>query len=174
MLAGLLSLISAVTFAYANASMRRGVLTGTVLQAVAVSLSVGIPLFILVMLLFGGFSLLSTLSGTAVGLLALSGVIHFALQGIAIIAQPKLWANLVAPVQQYGLVIYLLLAVFWLGDSLTALRIVGIILVVVGPAITLRNDPQGGSTTANEFQPSLSDGYLFAFLSALGFGVSPI
>jgi len=33
-----------VTFAYANASVRRGVLTGTVLQAVGISLPVALPI----------------------------------------------------------------------------------------------------------------------------------
>jgi hypothetical protein len=42
MIGGLLALVSAVTFAFANAGVRRGVLTGTVLQAVAISLLVAL------------------------------------------------------------------------------------------------------------------------------------
>ena len=42
-------------------------------------------------------------------------------------------ANLVAPIQQYSLVITLVLAVVWLDEALTLLRIIGIVLVIVGP-----------------------------------------
>jgi uncharacterized membrane protein len=179
MLGGLLSLVSAVTFAYANASVRRGVLTGTVLQAVAISLPVAIPFFVLAMLLTDGFPVLATLSWRSIGLLALAGIIHFAwARHCNYRATKAMGANLVAPVQQYSLVITLLLAVLWLGESLTVLRIIGIILVVAGPAMTLRGDD--GAARADEakpekkYQPNLSEGYIYALLSALGFGVSPI
>ena len=179
MLGGLLSLVSAVTFAYANASMRRGVLTGTVFQAVAISLPVAIPFFVLAMLLTGGFPLLATLPWRSVVLLALAGIIHFAwARHCNYRATKAMGANLVAPVQQYSLVITLLLAVFWLGESLTVLRIVGIFLVVAGPAMTLRDD--GGATSPDDasrpkkYQPNLSEGYFYALLSAVGFGVTPI
>lgn len=179
MLGGLLSLISAVSFAYANASVRRGVLTGTVFQAVAISLPVAIPFFLFAMLMTGGFPLLAAMSWRSIGLLALAGIIHFAwARHCNYRATKAMGANLVAPVQQYSLVITLLLAVFWLGESLTVLRIIGIILVVAGPAMTLRGD--GDTTKADEakpekkYQPNLSEGYVYASLSALGFGVTPI
>jgi hypothetical protein len=56
MIGGFLSLLSAVTFAYANASVRRGVLTGTVLQAVAISLPVALPFFLVAMAFGGGYA----------------------------------------------------------------------------------------------------------------------
>jgi uncharacterized membrane protein len=179
MLGGLLSLVSAVTFAYANASMRRGVLTGTVLQAVAISLPVAIPLFVLAMLLTGGFPLLVALSWRSIGLLALAGVIHFAwARHCNYRATKAMGANLVAPVQQYSLVITLLLAVFWLGESLTVLRVVGIVLVVAGPAMTLRGDGRAAKVDEEKpekkYRPNLSEGYFYALLSAFGFGVTPI
>ena len=59
MLGGLLSLLSAITFAYANASVRRGVLSGTVLQAVGISLPIALPIFALVMWPIGGFAALA-------------------------------------------------------------------------------------------------------------------
>lgn len=179
MLGGLLSLVSAVTFAYGNATVRRGVLTGTVLQAVAISMLVAIPVFVVAMLLVGGFPLLATLSWRSLGLLAFTGVIHFAWARYCNYRATKaMGANLVAPVQQYSLVISLLLAVFWLGEELTVLRIVGIALVIAGPAMTLRGGTR--ETAADEaapekkYQPNLSEGYFYALLSALGFGVSPI
>jgi uncharacterized membrane protein len=178
-LGGLLSLISAVTFAYANASVRRGVLTGTVLQAVAISLPVALPFFIIAMALTGGFPLLVAFSWQSLGLLALAGIIHFAwARHCNYRATKAMGANLVAPVQQYSLVITLLLAILWLGESLTLLRIIGIVLVVVGPSLTLRGGKSlavaAESKPTERYQPNLAEGYFYALLSALGFGISPI
>ena len=182
MIGGLLSLLSAVTFAYSNASVRRGVLTGTVLQAVAISLPVALPFFLLAMLAAGAFPALAAFDMRALVLLALAGIVHFALARYCNYRATKaIGANLVAPVQQYSLVITLVLAIVWLGEALTPLRILGIVLVVVGPTLTLRPDRKAISPVAPEepngiapFTPQYGEGYLFALLSAVGFGISPI
>jgi uncharacterized membrane protein len=182
MIGGLLSLLSAVTFAYANASVRRGVLTGTVLQAVAISLPVALPFFILAMALSGGFPALMGFDARTLSLLALAGIVHFALARYCNYRATKaIGANLVAPVQQYSLVITLFLAVFWLGEGLTVLRILGIVLVVAGPTFTLRPAKQSTAATAAPaggaiaaFTPQYREGYFYALLSAVGFGLSPI
>src|SRR5664279_1899596 len=145
MIGGLLSLLSAVTFAYANASVRRGVLTGTVLQAVAISLPVALPFFIVAMLMTDGFQVLTEFSWTSLGLLVLAGIIHFAWARYCKYRATKaMGANLVAPIQQYSLVITLVLAVVWLGETLTPLRMIGIVLVVMGPALTGGSDKKLG------------------------------
>jgi uncharacterized membrane protein len=178
MIGGLLSLLSAVTFAYANATVRRGVLTGTVLQAVAISLPIALPFFIIAMLPIGGFAALMTFNTRTIVLLALAGILHFAVaRYFNYRATKAIGANLVAPIQQYSLVITLVLAVVWLGETLTVLRIIGIALVVAGPAFTMDNKtataaPDGGKTKA--FEPEYREGYFFALLSAVGFGISPI
>jgi uncharacterized membrane protein len=180
MIGGLLSLLSAITFAYANASVRRGVLTGTVLQAVAISLPIALPFFILAMLPIGGFAALMTFSTRTIVLLVLAGILHFAVaRYFNYRATKAIGANLVAPIQQYSLVITLVLAVVWLGEALTVLRIIGILLVVAGPAFTMDNKPApvpvtpgGGKIKA--FEPEYREGYFFALLSAVGFGISPI
>ena len=175
MIGGLLSLLSGFTFAYANASVRRGVLTGTVLQAVAISLPVALPIFVIAMLVTGGFQLLAGFSWRSIELLALAGVIHFAwARHCNYRATKAIGANLVAPLQQFNLVIRLVLAVFWLGEKLTVLRIVGIVLVFLGPALTLNSGAPATDTSVNNFNPQYADGYFYALLSSLGFGLSPI
>lgn len=184
MIGGLLSLLSAVTFAYANASVRRGVLTGTVLQAVAISLPVALPLFVVAMLLTGGFQVLADFSWTSLTLLVLAGIIHFAWARYCNYRATKaMGANLVAPVQQYSLVITLILAVVWLGEVLTPLRMIGIALVVIGPVLTLGTDKKTAVVAialpepinaVQPFDPNFTEGYFYALLSAVGFGVSPI
>ncbi len=182
MIGGFLSLLSAVTFAYANASVRRGVLTGTVLQAVAISLPVALPFFILAMLVSGGFPALAGFNTRALILLALAGIVHFALARYCNYRATKaIGANLVAPVQQYSLIITLVLAIAWLGEALTPLRILGIILVVAGPTLTLGPDKKaaaaavspGDAGNIKRFNPEYREGYVFALLSAVGFGISP-
>ncbi len=181
MIGGLLALLSAVTFAYANASVRRGVLTGTVLQAVGVSLPVALPIFIAAMLLTGGFAVLAGFSGRSWALLAFAGVIHFAWARYCNYRATKaIGANLVAPFQQYSLILTLVLAVVWLGEPVTPLRLFGIVLVIVGPMLTLgpRRKPEADvpPETAGEttFIPEYAEGYLYALLSAIGFGLSPV
>jgi uncharacterized membrane protein len=179
MIGGLLSLLSAVTFAYANASVRRGVLTGTVLQAVAISLPVALPFFVVAIAVSGGVTALAGFNARALILLALAGIVHFALARYCNYRATKaIGANLVAPVQQYSLVLTLALAIAWLGEVLTPLRILGIVLVVLGPAFTLRADetakPAELPAGVMPFAPQYREGYLFALLSAVGFGISPI
>jgi uncharacterized membrane protein len=184
MIGGLLALVSAVTFAYANASARRGVLTGTVLQAVAISLPVALPIFVIAMLLSGGFPLLASFSWASLGLLALAGAIHFAWARYCNYRATKaIGANLVAPLQQYSLIITLVLAVVWLGEAVTILRLIGIVLVVVGPALTHKSDKARSAPAANStdpidgiapFKPDYAEGYFYALLSAVGFGISPL
>jgi uncharacterized membrane protein len=181
MLGGLLSLLSAVTFAYANASVRRGVLTGTVLQAVGISLPVALPIFILAMLPTGGFKIVAGFDARSLTLLAVAGVIHFAWGRYCNYRATKaIGANLVAPIQQYSLIVTLVLAFVWLGEPLTLLRLIGIALVIAGPAMTLGPDKpamrsappqsQDGAT----FTPLYTEGYFYAVLSSVGFGLSPV
>ena len=47
MLGVCLAALSAATFAFNNASARRGVLTGSVAQALAITVPVGVPIFFL-------------------------------------------------------------------------------------------------------------------------------
>lgn len=184
MIGGLLSLLSAVTFAYANASVRRGVLTGTVLQAVAISLPVALPFFLLAMAIGGGYAALAAFNTRTLSLLAVAGIVHFALSRYCNYRATKaIGANLVAPIQQYSLVITLVLAVVWLGEVMTLLRLIGIILVVAGPALTHERHkrsstpaatPDGAGGFIQPFHPDYAEGYFYALLSAVGFGVSPV
>ncbi len=177
MIGGLLSLLSAVTFSFANASLRRGVLTGTVLHAVAISLPVALPFFLLAMV-FGGYDALLSFDARTLGLLALAGIVHFALSRYCNYRATKaIGANLVGPIQQYSLVITLGLAIAWLGETLTPLRIFGIILVVLGPIFTHGDGDKKPATLppgVTPFAPQYREGYLYALLSAVGFGISPV
>ncbi len=53
MIGAVLALLSATTFAVTNASVRRGVLSGSAVQATTLSIPVGAPIFFLALLLTG-------------------------------------------------------------------------------------------------------------------------
>jgi uncharacterized membrane protein len=202
-LGGFLALLSAATFALNNASVRRGVLTGTVLQGMAITVPIGVPLFFLTALATGYLGAVTGFSRNAVLALSIAGILHFVWGRYCNYrAMRAIGTNLAAPVQQINLIFTLVVAIWVLGETLTPLRILGIVLVLLGPSLTMR---AGGAQTrqaapvsdapdveklavvesaapviapANEqppaFRPHYAEGYTFALLSATGYGLSPI
>lgn len=188
MLGGFLALLSAATFGLNNASIRRGVLTGSPTQGMAISVPIGVPLFLLSALAVGSLGALAEFSTVSLLLLACAGIIHFvwgrywnynALQAMG--------SNLVGPIQQAGLIVTLVGAVWLLDEKLTPLRVIGIALIVLGPFVMLRSRPPSGlqptsvprtvgaAVTANAaFQPDYVKGIGCALLSVIGFGSSAL
>ena len=182
MLGVLLAALSAATFAFNNASARRGVLTGSVAQALAITVPIGLPIFFLAALATGTLGTLARFSGQAIGLLVLAGTMHFVVGRYGNFrAAQAIGTNLSAPVIQLGLVVTLVLAVLVLKEALTPLRVLGIALLALGPAL-MRNGasdarPAEAQTTEAglpTFQPRYAEGYVFALVAALVYGVSPI
>ncbi len=189
MLGIVLAALSAATFAFNSASLRRGVLTGSVAQALAITVPIGVPIFLLAAVASGAIAALAQFSGSAIGVLAFVGVLHF-IGGryCNYRAAQAIGANLSAPVIQLSLVITLALAVLVLNETLTVLRIIGIAMVVVGPLLTKDAEPPrpaapavaptDGAKPVNSgmpaFHPLYAEGYFFALLSAAVYGVTPI
>ena len=192
MLGGLLALCSAAAFAYNNVGIRRGVLTGSVTQGMAITVPTSVPIFFFVALASGSLGAITEFPYESVVSLASAGILSFVWARYCTYRATKaIGVNLVAPLQQIHLVVALVLAVAILGETLTALRGLGIALVFLGPAITTRhrNDkkkppaatgakPAGAdgaaAKTAPAFKPNYAEGYTYALLSTLGFGLSPI
>jgi drug/metabolite transporter (DMT)-like permease len=176
-LGGLLALLSAAGFAFETATARRGVVTASVTQALAITVPIGVPIFLVLAGAFGALGAIAGFSAQAIACLAAAGVLHFTWGRYCNYRATKaMGANLVAPVQQSNMLVTLALAVVILGEHLTALRIVGIGLVVLGPALTYarRKSPNPGATARAMFQPNYAEGYLFALLSSTGYGISPV
>jgi len=185
-LGGLFAICSAATFAFNNASVRRGVLTGSVAQAMAITVPIGVPLFFLAALVTGRLGEVAGFSQQGLAALALAGVLHFVWGRYCNYRATKaLGTNLVAPIQQVNLIITLLLAIWLLGEQFTALKVLGIALVLLGPSITMRERPaerivSDEKITAIDaekpaaFAPKYAEGITFSLLSALGYGLSPI
>jgi drug/metabolite transporter (DMT)-like permease len=114
--------------------------------------------------------------------LAAAGILHFVWGRYCNYRAAKaMGANLVAPVLQSSIVVTLALAMWILAEYLTPLRILGIGLVMLGPALAYEPrqkretaEVAGEAQDRTVFQPNYAEGYLFGFLSATGYGVSPI
>jgi drug/metabolite transporter (DMT)-like permease len=172
-LGGLFAIMAAVTFAWTNAVVRRGVVTGSATQAVTLSIPPGVPVFLLALFLTGYPGVIGELSPQSILVFAAVGVSHFCVgrycnyRAISLIGN-----NLAGPVMQFNLVVSLALAVFFLGEKLTPLRTLGIILIVVGPMM-IRRSKTAAPARPVSFTPRFAEGYAFAFITALCYGASP-
>lgn len=174
-LGGFLALLCAATFALTNAAVRRGVLSGSAVQATTLSIPVGVPIFFAALLLAGRPSIFTELPINSTLVFAATGVSHFVVGRYGNYrAISAIGTNLAGPVLQFNLVVSLVLAIAFLGETLTPLRILGILLIVVGPAVVSRDTARGAPSQPLAFTPKLAEGYIFAVLAALCYGASPV
>ena len=176
MLGTSLALLSAATFAMNITALRRGVLGGSVVQAIAVTNALGVPLLALICLVFGALGEFANISIAALAWFASAGVVHFVLGRYANYrATRALGATQSGPIQQVGLLISLALALIFLSESLTPLRAFGIFLILLGPALILRQRAkQGEVTTRSGIRLNYFEGYFWGLVCATCFGTSPL
>lgn len=200
----LLAVLSAATFALNNATVRRGVLTGTVSQAMAITVPIGVPMFFIGALALGHLDDIFGFSTKTVAMLAAAGIVHFVWGRYCNYRATKaIGGNASIPLQQLDFPFKLGLAVVFLGETLTPLRIFGILLIMLGGAIAVprrkkkkAKEPSAGATAGTgagdpQFQsigaaavetqpakpvfvPKYTEGYIFAALSVTGYGISPL
>ncbi len=169
MFGALLALASAATFGLNNAALRRGVLTGGVLQAMAITVPLGVPLFLLACIAFGGLDSLAGFSQPALLWLALAGAVHFVIGRYGNYrATQALGATLSGPLHQLSIPIAVTLALVFLDEVLTPLRMLGFVLVMIGPLVAAHRPKK------TKFEPRLGEGYLWGTVSAVGYGCSPL
>ena len=177
MLGGLLSLLAALTFALNNAFARRGVLTGSVMQALAVSVPFGVPFLFVATWVFGGLPAIAGFSTASLLWLAAAGIVHFCMGRYCNYRATKaIGANLVGPLQDLNIIYSMVMAVVILGEQITVLKVIGFVLVMFGPVIVLNKPgkPKKQDAKKSTFTPVYAEGYLFGFLSGVCYGTSPI
>jgi drug/metabolite transporter (DMT)-like permease len=164
------------------------VVTGTVIQAMSITVPVGLLCFIPAALVTGAVALLPTLP--AIGLAAMAGVglLHFIVGRYCNYrANQAAGANLAAPVIQLQVFVSVVLAVIILGEPCSMLQMLGGILMLAGALITQsqphkpepaapspRPAAQPSAAPEHTFLPRRTVGYIFASLAALFYGSSPI
>ena len=123
MLGVLFSVLSAASFAFNNAALRRGVVTGTPSQAMAVTVPVGVLCLLPVALVLGELSRLSQFPPSAMAWMALVGVVHFVIGRYCNFkANQVAGVNLTAPVVQLALMRY---SIAWATSSGSPMRPIG-------------------------------------------------
>ena len=176
MLGALLSLASAAFFGLNNATLRRGVVTGSVLQAMAITVPFGVPVFIGFAAAMGGFRAMADWDLAPWVWMTLAGVVHFVVGRYGNYkATQLLGSTLSTPIQQLSILVALVLAFAFLGETVNAVNILGILLVIVGPMMVVRR--RRAATKAGQgkgFDPAYGPGLFWGGVSAAAYGTSPL
>jgi len=173
-----------------SACLRRGVLTGTASQAMAITLPLGVPLALLAAWLSGQLFQLDELSFRGICFLAGTGILQYTWGRYWNYRATEALGSVGAgPVQQTHMWISVLLAVVMLGETLTVLKLIGMSLVFIAPwiiALSIKrqnklraesaatNTESSGTQGGLHFKPKILAGYGSALLAALGYGISPV
>ncbi len=176
MLGALLALASAATFGLNSAALRRGVLTGGVLQAMAITVPLGVPLFLLANIFFGGLDSLGQFSLPSWAWFALAGVVHFVIGRYGNYrATRALGSALSSPMHMLSVPIALALALIFLDEVMTPLRLIGFILVMTGPLVAVGGQNNNNKRNKNSgFHPKIGEGLFWGAVCAVGYGSSPL
>jgi len=185
--------VGAFTFALNNVAMRRGVVTGSVLQGMAVTVPIGGLSFLIMAIMFGELYQLALFPVMSVAWLAGQGIVHFVLGRYCNYKSNQLMGvNLTAPVVQLQVPFAMLLALVMLHEKFTALQAIGSTLMLGGSFITQSNAGQGkkqapaptrGPTALSpevqptlkpSFQPRVVSGYAFGLGAGVCYGSSPL
>jgi len=175
-LGALLALASAATFGLNSAALRRGVLTGGVLQAMAITVPLGVPLFLLANVLAGGLDSLGKFSLPSWAWFALAGVVHFVIGRYGNYrATRALGSTLSSPMHMLSVPIALALALIFLDEVMTPLRLIGFVLVMTGPLVAVRGQSRRKKHNENNhFHPQFGEGIFWGAVCAVGYGSSPL
>jgi drug/metabolite transporter (DMT)-like permease len=174
--------LGAFTFALNNVAMRHGVVTGSVLQGMAVTVPIGGFSFLLMTAAFGELTQLVGFPAVALAWLAGQGIVHFVLGRYCNYRSNQLMGvNLAAPVVQLQVPFAMMLAVAMLHEQFTVMQVIGSVLMLGGSFVTQtrsgkrRNnatEPQPNPEPA--FRPRIVSGYLFGLGAAACYGASPL
>ena len=136
--------LGAFTFALNNVTMRRGVVTGSVLQGMALTVPIGGLSFLVMTIAFGELGQLVVFPMAALTWLACQGVVHFVIGRYCNYKSNQLMGvNLTAPVVQLQVPFAMMLAVVMLHEKFTVLQAIGSALMLGGSFITQGNAGKG-------------------------------
>jgi len=192
--------LGAFTFALNNVAMRRGVVTGSVLQGMAMTVPIGGLSFLVMAVAFGELGQLVVFPAAALAWLAGQGVVHFVLGRYCNYKSNQLMGvNLAAPVVQLQVAFAMMFAVAMLHEQFTVLQGIGSVLMLGGSFVTQTRsskrstnisaplpraipitsppaapEPVAPRPTQPAFRPHVFSGYVFALGAAMCYGASPL
>lgn len=176
MLGAFLALASAAFFGLNNATVRRGVIRATVLQGMAITVPLGIPVFLVFALAMGGFAALSEWGAASWLWMILAGIVHFVIGRYGNYrATQALGATLSAPIQQLSILVSLVLAFAFLGETVNAVNLLGILLILLGPMVVAQRRAKTAEAARSKgFEADYPSGVSWGLVCALGYGSSPL
>ncbi len=163
--------------------MRRGVVSGTVLQGMAVTVPLGALTFVAIALMNGTLGDVLRVPAAATLWLLGQGIVHFVLGRYCNYRSNQLMGvNLSAPVVQLQVPWAILLAVATLGERFTVLQALGSVLMLGGSFTVQRRATEAAPRTGSppvaaesaRFQPKIVSGYAFGLGAAVFYGTSPL
>jgi drug/metabolite transporter (DMT)-like permease len=192
--------LGALTFALNNVTMRRGVVTGSVLQGMALTVPIGGLSFLVMTVAFGELGQLVAFPTVALTWLACQGVVHFVIGRYCNYKSNQLMGvNLTAPVVQLQVPFAMILAVVMLHEKFSMLQAIGSALMLGGSFVTQGNAGKRRKASAPlppaipiptvhcqealappqpkpkpTFQPRVFSGYIFGLAAAMCYGSSPL
>ena len=183
MLGIIYTLIAVLNYGLNSAAVRRAMVRGSATTGVALTVLMGVPLFLVAALISGQLFDASDFSALHYLALVGAGIVHFVIgrycffRSVAIIG-----INRNSPLTQTTVLYTVVIAVIFLDEEVNALLGAGIALVLLGPALMARG--WGGSkgqatsgatgTTATLSRARLAEGYLFGALNGAAWGISPV
>ena len=173
MLGGFLALLSAMSFAFNDVAVRRGILYNSVYKSIAVTVPIGVPLFIFVILIFDCVDALLDQTPQSVFFFAIAGIIHFIFGRFCNYKSIEcLGTTIAGPIIQTSLLISVFFAFFILHEVFTYLHLLGILLILFGPIIILTG--RENKTTRSGIKFDYARGFIWGILCSLSYGTSPL
>jgi drug/metabolite transporter (DMT)-like permease len=114
---------------------------------------------------------LSGISGRSYILLVAAGLTHFLVGRYTTYrCLEAIGANRATPVRSLSVPFTLLMAVFVLGETVSMINGIGMVVVVLAPVIMFQRENRTAAVDSSRF----AEGYLYGFITAITFGSSPI
>ena len=176
MTGAILALISAAIFGFQNAAARRAVVSATPLQGMVLTVPTVVPALGVGCYLMGGFDVMQDWPMASYVYAGLAGLMHFVIgRNSNYHSMRALGSTLSTPIQQLSTIFSLVLAVVVLKESFSGLNIVGIGLVMVGPALLIgRQKSLAVAVAGQRFIPDMKTGIIHGAICVVGYGSSPI
>ncbi|MDA0798855.1 MAG: DMT family transporter [Chloroflexi bacterium] len=185
------ALLASATFALNAASMRRGMATAAASKGLYVTIFVGFGLFVIASVVSGQVFDADTVAGRDYGFLVAGGFFHIlAGRYCNYRAMGALGSNRAQPIVGLSTLGSVIIAILFLDEKLGALKVAGIVLVMVGPALARpkrraapAKAPVGGSgdvatavvaSKVVAFTPKVVEGYFFGLSAAVLWGAGPV
>ncbi len=170
-----LALIAAVSFAIGIVLVRKTAgEAGEAFTVTALSIFTGIPLFAIVISIYGDWHYLASISLKALGMLAAVGIIHFIIgRSLAYDAFRRIGANRSTPITQTSPIVTIALSWFFLEESLTFYVALGALLMMTG-VILISQERSYISRGKKKLTADEVKGILFSLVAAVCWGITPI